>query len=268
MSAEQSSQKDAWIPLGATEANAYRVSAETVDMRRPERPVKTATLGALSQNVVFDVSRAAFIIVDMQNDFCAPDGWIGSMGIDVAAPQALKGPINNAAAALRAHGAPVVWLNWGVRPDRSNLSPGALHPFNPNGMAPGLAGEITTSHGTYHVLEEGGWGAAVIDGMDQHPEDIRVSKHRISGFWDTPLDSILKNHDVKTLFFAGVNADHCVLGTLMDANFHGYDTIMLEDCVATTSPEFCMQATLHNVRFCFGFTSTSPQLVEALAAAK
>ena len=83
--------------------------------------------------------------------------------------------------------------------------------------------------------------------LHQEPGDIHVSKHRISGFWDTPLDAILKNLDVTTLFFAGVNADHCVLGTLMDANFHGYDTVMLEDCVATTSPDFCMQATLHNV---------------------
>jgi nicotinamidase-related amidase len=62
-----------------------------------------------------------------------------------------------------------------------------------------------------------------------------------------------------------VNADHCVLGTLMDANFKGYDTILLEDCTATTSPEFCMRATLHNVRFCFGFTATSAHLAHALS---
>jgi len=42
----------------------------------------------------------------------------------------------------------------------------------------------------------------------------------------------------------------------MDANFHGFDTLLLEDCTATTSPDFCLQATLHNVRFCFGFTTT------------
>jgi nicotinamidase-related amidase len=27
-------------------------------------------------------------------------------------------------------------------------------------------------------------------------EDIKVDKYRISGFWDTPLNSILKNLDV------------------------------------------------------------------------
>ena len=32
--------------------------------------------------------------------------------------------------------------------------------------------------------------------LPQLPEDIKVDKYRISGFWDTPLDSILKNLDV------------------------------------------------------------------------
>jgi len=64
-----------------------------------------------------------------------------------------------------------------------------------------------------------------------------------------------------------VNADHCVLATLMDANFHGYDTILLEDCTATTSPDYCLKATLHNVRFCFGFTMSSHDLIEAVSSA-
>lgn len=53
----------------------------------------------------------------------------------------------------------------------------------------------------------------------------------------------------------------------MDANFHGYDTIMIEDCVATTTPAFCLEATLHNVCFCFGFTTNSEQLVRPVEKA-
>ncbi len=86
----------------------------------------------------------------------------------------------------------------------------------------------------------------------------------MSGFWDTPLDSILRQLDVTTLLFAGVNSDQCVLGTLMDANFLGYDTILLDDCAATTSPDYCAQATRYNVRTCFGFVMQSPDLVAVL----
>ena len=255
-----------WHALGTEGRNTYRVSDGVVDMRRPAREVRAVRLPAQPQDVLVDLARSALVIVDMQNDFCARDGWMGSMGVDFAAGRALIEPINRAAAAMRSAGAPVIWLSWGVRPDRVNLSPGTQHPFNPNGRGPGLGGATTIGERSYNVLTQGAWGAQLVDGLERRDADIWIDKHRISGFWDTPLDATLKNHGVSTVFFAGVNADHCVLGTLMDANFHGYDTIMLEDCVATTSPEFCMQATLHNVRFCFGFTTVSSALTGAVPA--
>lgn len=264
MSARPIPNTSGWPTLGITDRNSYRVSDELVDMTRPSRQPRVIRTTALPQEVIFDLTRTAIIVVDMQNDFCAPDGWLGSMGIDVSAALALSEPINHVTGSLRNLGVPVIWLNWGVRPDRLNLSPGTQHPFNPNGAAPGLAGEMHGPSRTHNILEQGSWGARIIDALIQDPSDIHVSKHRISGFWDTPLNSILNNLDVKTLFFAGVNADHCVLGTLMDANFHGYDTILLEDCTSTTSPDFCMKATLHNVRFCFGFTTSSQNLIQAL----
>lgn len=254
-----------WAALGPAGRNTYRVSDTMVDMRRLARTEQPARLAAQPQDLLIDVARTALVVIDMQNDFCGTDGWVASMGIDFAAGRALVDPINRAAAAMRARNAPVIWVSWGVRPDRANLSPGTQHPFNPNGQGPGLAGETTIAGRSYKVLQGGEWGSQLLDGLVREPGDISIDKHRISGFYDTPLDAVLKNHDVTTVIFAGVNADHCVLGTLMDANFHGYDTIMLEDCVATTSPDFCMQATLHNVRFCFGFTTTAAVLDEALA---
>jgi len=254
-----------WPLLGPTARNAYRASDTTIDMRRSERRVHAVELPALPQRLIVDLARTALIVIDMQNDFCAPDGWMASLGVDVSAARALAHPINLVTAAMRAKGVPIIWLNWGVRADRLNLSPGTHHPFNPTGRGAGLSGELTGVKRTHHLLRQDSWGAQIIEELVQDSMDIRVDKHRISGFWDTPLEAILRNQDVTTLMFAGINADHCVLGTLMDANFHGFDTILLEDCTATTSPDFCLQATLHNVRFCFGFTTTSRQLVDCVS---
>jgi ureidoacrylate peracid hydrolase len=254
-----------WTVLGPPGRNCYRVSDATVDTRRPARLTQAIQLRALPQNLLVALDRSALVIVDMQNDFCAVDGWIASMGIDVGPARALFERINSTTQSLRARDVPIIWLNWGVRPDRLNLSPGTQHPFNPNGRGPGLAGLLADAQRTHRLLEKGSWGASIADELTQMPQDIHVDKHRISGFWDTALEAILRNLDVTTLLFAGINADHCVLGTLMDANFHGFDTILLEDCTATTSPEFCMQATLHNVRFCFGFTTTSTELISSVS---
>jgi ureidoacrylate peracid hydrolase len=251
--------------LGTAGRNSYRVSEQLVDMIRPFRPARPFRLEALPQNLAVDAERSALIVVDMQNDFCHPDGWVASLGVDNARLRTLYDPINAVTAASRRAGVPVLWLNWGVRPDRLNLSPSTQHPFNPEGAGAGLGGEVRGAAGSYRLLAKGEWGAAIVDDLVQEAVDVHVDKHRISGFWDTPLDSILRNLDVTTLVFAGVNADHCVLGTMMDANFKGYDTILIEDCVATTSPDFCLQATLHNIRFCFGFTTSSVSLTAGLA---
>jgi nicotinamidase-related amidase len=254
-----------WPTLG-TARNNYRVEG-IVDMRRESGPPAPAQLAALPKDVLFERGKAALIIIDMQNDFCSPGGWIGGLGADVSGAQALFEPLNDVSKAFRDNGMPVIWLNWGVRPDRANLSPGTQLTFNPDGRGPGLGGEVASEGRNYRVLEKGGWGAAIADELIHDPSDIHIDKHRISGFLDTPLDSILRNLGASTLFFAGVNADQCVLGTLMDANFHGYDTILVEDCTATTSPDFCLQATLYNVRFAFGFTTRSTDLVTSITAA-
>jgi nicotinamidase-related amidase len=158
---------------------------------------------------------------------------------------------------------PVVWVNWGNRSDRLNLSPALLHVYKPTGAGVGLGDPLPGSGA--RVLERDSWSAAVVDELPAAPGDIKVEKYRMSGFWDTPLDSILRNLRIDTLLFAGVNADQCVLCTLQDANFLGYDCIFLEDVCATTSPEFCWQATLYNVRQCFGFTAVGRDIVQALA---
>jgi len=37
------------------------------------------------------------------------------------------------------------------------------------------------------VLIAGSWAAAVVEELEQMPQDIRVDKYRMSGFWDTRL---------------------------------------------------------------------------------
>jgi ureidoacrylate peracid hydrolase len=164
---------------------------------------------------------------------------------------------------LRRAGVPIIWLNWGNRPDRLNLSPSLLHVYKPSGRGIGLGDKLPGSGAP--VLEKDSWAAAIVDELNPDASDIRVDKYRMSGFWDTPLDSILRNLGLTTLLFAGVNLDQCVMCTLQDANFLGYDCILVEDCAATTSPDFCREAALYNVKQCFGFVTGSAAVVAALS---
>ncbi len=246
---------DTVTQLGTSPQASWGVSASSADLVRPVREARRIAIAAEPKPISLDLARTAMIVIDMQNDFCHPKGWLASIGVDVAPARTPIDPLRAFLPKLREQGVPVIWVNWGVRPDRRNLSPALLHVYNPDGRGAGLADALPGTGAC--VLTEGSWSAQIVDELVPDPADIHVSKHRMSGFWDTPLDSILRNLDAKTLLFGGVNADQCVLHTLADANFLGYDTVMVTDCTATTSPDFCWQATLYNVKQIFGFAADS-----------
>ncbi|MBW4577276.1 MAG: cysteine hydrolase family protein [Aphanothece sp. CMT-3BRIN-NPC111] len=242
--------------------NAWAVDAEIADITRPPLESRLVTLATETKNLRLDLAKAAILVIDMQNDFCHPNGWLAHIGVDVTPASAPIEPLNTLLPVLRAAHIPVIWLNWGNRPDLLNISAGLRYVYNPTGDRIGLGDPLPANKAP--VLTVGSWAAAIVDELEQKPEDIRIDKYRMSGFWDTPLDSILRNLGKTTLFFSGVNADQCVMCTLQDAHFLGYDCLLVKDCTATTSPEFCLQATLYNVKQCFGFVTDSQALIDAI----
>jgi nicotinamidase-related amidase len=244
--------------------NAWTVNHEIADITRPPDVPQPVILTTATKKIRIDLAKTAILVIDMQNDFCHRDGWLSHIGVDVTPAQKPIKPLQNLLPLLRQAGVPVIWLNWGNRHDLMNISANVLHVYNPTGDGVGL-GDPLPANGA-HVLMAGSWAAKVVDDLEQLPQDIRVDKYRMSGFWDTPLDSILRNLGRTTLFFTGVNADQCVMATLQDANFLGYDCILVEDCTATTSPEYCWLATLYNVKQCFGFVTDSEAIQKVLIA--
>lgn len=248
--------------LGLGHQYHWIATPEEVDMSlAPPAPVR-ARIDAAPQNLVLDLRRTAIVVIDLQNDFCTKDGWVDSLGADYTADRAPIEPLRRLLPALRGAGVPVIWVNWGNRPDLANMPPNQIHLYDNGGQGVGLGYPLPSGKG--NVLEKDSWAAAIVDELAPVPGDILVDKYRISGFWDTPLDSILKNLGIKSILFAGCNTDQCVLHTLTDANFLGYGCVMLEDCCATSSPAFCTEATVWNVKKCFGFVTGSQQVLDAL----
>jgi nicotinamidase-related amidase len=242
----------------------WLVSKDHVDMTAAGPKPKRITLEAEPQRITVDLARTAIIVVDMQNDFCSAGGWLDHIGVDYTPAREPIEPLNRLLPALRSEDVPVIWLNWGNRPDLLNISPSLLHVYNMTGDGVGLGGTLPATGSA--VLEKDSWGAAVVDELVIEPSDIRVDKYRMSGFWDTPLDSILRNLGIDTLLFAGVNLDQCVMTTLQDAVCLGYNGVLLRDCSATTSPDFCREAALYNIKQCFGFVSSGGAILSALRA--
>jgi nicotinamidase-related amidase len=86
-----------------------------------------------------------------------------------------------------------------------------------------------------HAIEGSRWTEWV---TRVEPGDLRVeNKRRLSAFYPTDLDFLLRNQRITTVVLDGGFADCCVLNTAFDANNHNYRVIVLRDLVRGTNPQ-------------------------------
>jgi nicotinamidase-related amidase len=83
-----------------------------------------------------------------------------------------------------------------------------------------------------HAIEGSPWTEWV---TRVEPGDLRVeNKRRLSAFYPTDLDFLLRNQRITTVVLDGGFTDCCVLNTAFDANNHNYRVIVLRDLVRGT----------------------------------
>jgi nicotinamidase-related amidase len=251
--------------FGPAAHNSWALGTEGVSLVRKPRRARPLRIDARPQPVQIDLARSALLVVDMQNDFCHPEGWFGQKGVNLRATRKPIPMIARLLPAWRAAGGAVVWLNWGVRLDRLNLPP-AVH-FKGKRTASGVGYAERSPIDRGRSLVPGDWGAQIVDELPVVPGDITVFKHRLSGFFDNELDSVLRQQGITTLLFTGINTDRCVFSTLQDANFLGYDCVLLQDACSTPSPAYVTKGVLYIVQLLHGFVASAGSLMRALPSA-
>lgn len=109
-----------------------------------------------------------------------------------------------------------------------------------------------------HALEGSRWTEWV---TRVEPSDLRVeNKRRLSAFYPTDLDFLLRNQRIDTVVLNGGFADCCVLNTAFDANNHNYRVVVLRDLVRGTNPEL-EAAALTMVSLHLGLVMESAELL-------
>lgn len=190
--------------------------------------------------------RTAVVVIDPQNDFLHPDGWYAKSGIDIDHMRRTIEPINELVAAAREGGAPVVWTRHGFRDETDAGVFFALRPFLRDGG-----------------LRQGTWGYDLYEEIDVHPEDWIVEKARLSAFFNTNLEVILRGVDAETVLIGGVLTNQCVAATSKDANFRDFKPIVVAECTGTTLPHLHEPA-LEMVRVGWGEVRSLDETVEEL----
>lgn len=192
-------------------------------------------------------SKTALIIIDMINEFCSPGGWADQNGLDYSYCEKCIQPIQSAITKARKANIPIFWVNWGIK-DINSLPKNQFYLWKKKPSDVGLEAKLFRS---------GSQGVQIIPSLKRNPQDTLIEKERIGGFFETELHSKLQNLGIQKLLLAGVNTDQCVLETMVQGNFLGYECHLLYDCCATNSPTFCEKAALYNAKECYGHVSNS-----------
>ena len=169
-----------------------------------------------------DPARAALVMVDLQNDFVHPDGWVaqqqvpgfmGDTGIDAVLErsQALLD-------AARQAGVLTVFVR--MLGDDKYLSPALYAQYKRN-----------HGHDRPACVQEGTWGADFFGDLrpDGRPREFVLEKHRYSAFIGTRLDQLLRSNDVQTIVVCGVATTGCVESTIRDGFMHDYYVVIARD---------------------------------------
>lgn len=167
-----------------------------------------------------DPRRTALVIIDLQNDFLAPDGAYARGGAASDAARALPARIEPLARALKQAGGMVVASRFTLWPDAAGEPMIAAHlrslrPFLRRGdFAPGSRGQAT------------------VDALAPFV-DVTVDKVAYSAFFNTQLDWVLRHAGIDTVVVGGIVTNGGVASTVRDAHLREYHALVLADgCAA------------------------------------
>ncbi len=81
-------------------------------------------------------------------------------------------------------------------------------------------------------LREGSRGRPFVEQLLPGEQDYFVLKPKHSGFYQTPLELLLKHFGTKRVILTGISSNSCVMVTADDAYMRDLDLIIPQDCVA------------------------------------
>ncbi|SDG01193.1 ureidoacrylate peracid hydrolase [Fontibacillus panacisegetis] len=187
-------------------------------------------------------NNSAVLVVDVQNDYCHPDGAMAMVGNDVSGVSGMMPNLHRLLAAAREHKVPIIFVQ-------------TFH----EEATDSEAWKTRSSGKSGKVCRVGSWGANFFE-IAPEPGEIIINKHRYSAFINTRLDSVLRSQKIETLIVAGVSTNVCVESTARDAFMLDYHVVLLSDACASYSRQ-AHEMTIENIAGYFGEVTDAISIV-------
>jgi nicotinamidase-related amidase len=176
-------------------------------------------------------SHTALLLIDMQRDFVDPDGFFGSIGIDLTMYDETRPCLAELLQEARRRDVLVIHVQNTALPNRMSDSPAQIR-FN-------LRMHEKARHGgpPLRYTVPGTPGHEFVDELAPHGDELVVRKYRSSAFWGTNLELLLRSNGIQTVVIGGCTTEGCVESTARDAMFSDYYVVIADDCVGSDDKE-------------------------------
>ncbi|MBW4690492.1 MAG: cysteine hydrolase [Lyngbya sp. HA4199-MV5] len=189
------------------------------------------SLSAVPHSFSIALSQTALLVIDMQNDFCHPEGFCGhNLKADLSAVSAIVPRIQAVIEWCRHHGLLVVYTREAHQTNLSDVSPSKQLRYANAGYPVGTPGNM----GRFLVRDEP--GTALLDAFTPLEAELQLDKPAQSVFIGTDLEAQLRDRGITHLLLTGVTTQCCVLASYRHASDLGFYCLLLEDCCAAFSP--------------------------------
>ncbi|MGJ4728156.1 cysteine hydrolase [Luteimonas sp. SDU101] len=182
------------------------------------------------------MSKSIYLVLDMMNDLVHADGPNGqaAYGEQVRARD-IVARTRMAIDKARAAGVPVGFVRVGFSPDYRECPPDS----------PIFSGARRNG-----IFKLGEWGTQTHPDLGQREDDFDIVKHRVSPFYATSLEAILRANGITRIYCSGISTNAVVQAMVREGHDRVYEIVVLEDCCCGLSTEEHELAVKSFQRFC------------------
>ena len=187
------------------------------------------------------MTNSIYLVLDMMNDLVHTDGPTGkaAYGQQVRDRRVLE-HTRHALKKARQASLHIGFVRVGFSPDYREAPPNS----------PIFSGARKNG-----IFKLGEWGTQVHPDLGQLPSDFDIVKHRVSPFYSTSLEAILRAKAIQRIYCSGISTNAVVQAMVREGHDRDYEMVVLEDACCGMSLEEHENAIKSLQRFCRMTTS-------------
>ncbi len=177
----------------------------------------------------------ALLLMDFSNDLVDPKGKLAAKGYaEFARKNQLFHHVNQAITAVRGQAGLIIWVNLAFEPHYLN------HPCH----SPLLGGAASLN-----AFQQDQWGSQIHAELALEVTDLQLTKTRVSPFFGTPLESVLRLHEIDHLLLAGVATELVVSCAAREGHDRDFAITVLSQCCGDVDEQSHQRALVSLQRF-------------------